>query len=224
MDSIRMIFTTHELQESERKLVKDRLRFFPRESLLAYDAVAVLVNKTSPDTVMKWDDLRRLASGTGSQKYKLLVDGISATSTVKYIIDSLTNGAPLGKNVVAATSSQGVIDYVSNNTDAVGLVGVCWIGNRDSEEQKKLLQKVKIVSMECRSCEPKEYVLPYQLNISTLRYPMVRGLRYILKENYSGLGSGFMDFLIYEKGQLIFKRSYLWPAKMDFMRRNAELN
>jgi phosphate transport system substrate-binding protein len=223
VDSIRMIFTTHELSDTERNLVKEKMRFFPRESLLAYDAIAVLVNKTSPDTSMNWEDLRGLATGTGPLKYKLLVDGLSATSTVKYIIDSLSYGAPLGKNVVAAANSQGVIDYVSNNADAVGLLGVCWIGNNDDPEQKKLLQKVKIVAMECRSCQPKEYVRPYQSNISTLRYPMVRALRYILKENYSGLGSGFMDFLIYEKGQLIFKRSYLWPAKMDFERRNAEL-
>lgn len=223
VDSIRMIFTTHELLETERKLIKEKMRFFPRESLVAYDAVAVIVNKDASDTVMKWDDLRALASGAGPLKYKLLVDGLSATSTVKYVIDSLTNGAPLGRNVVAATSSQGVIDYVGNNADAIGLVGVCWIGNNDDQEQKKALQKVKIVAMECRPCDPKEYVRPYQSDIGSLRYPMVRGLRYILKENYSGLGSGFMDFLIYEKGQLIFKRAYLWPAKMDFVRRNAEL-
>jgi phosphate transport system substrate-binding protein len=56
------------------------------------------------------------------------------------------------------------------------------------------------------------------------RYPLVRGLYYILKENYDGLGSGFSNFLIYEKGQLIFKRAYLGPAKMNFSVRNATMN
>jgi phosphate transport system substrate-binding protein len=37
-----------------------------------------------------------------------------------------------------------------------------------------------------------------------------------LKENYEGLGKGFVNFLIYERGQLIFKRAFLLPARMDF--------
>jgi phosphate transport system substrate-binding protein len=56
------------------------------------------------------------------------------------------------------------------------------------------------------------------------RYPLVRGLYYILKENYDGLGGGFANFLIYEKGQLIFRRAYLGPAKMNFSIRSATMN
>jgi hypothetical protein len=36
---------------------------------------------------------------------------------------------------------------------------------------------------------------------------------YILKENYDGLGSGFVNFLIYEKGQLNFQKAFLWPTQ-----------
>ena len=41
---------------------------------------------------------------------------------------------------------------------------------------------------------------------------------------YKGLGSGFVNFLIYERGQLIFRRAYLWPAKMSFEIRTAGIN
>ena len=68
------------------------------------------------------------------------------------------------------------------------------------------------------------YTKPYQANIATRRYPMVRGLYYILKENYDGLGSGFSNFLIYERGQLIFKRAYLFPARMSFEVRPTKIN
>jgi phosphate transport system substrate-binding protein len=66
--------------------------------------------------------------------------------------------------------------------------------------------------------------MPYQANIMRKRYPLVRGLYYILKENYDGLGSGFSNFMIYEKGQLIFRRAYLGPAKMNFTIRSASTN
>jgi phosphate transport system substrate-binding protein len=56
------------------------------------------------------------------------------------------------------------------------------------------------------------------------RYPLVRGLYYILKENYGGLGSGFANFMQYEKGQLIFWRAYLGPTRMQFNVRSATMN
>jgi phosphate transport system substrate-binding protein len=56
------------------------------------------------------------------------------------------------------------------------------------------------------------------------RYPMVRGLYYILKENYGGLGSGFANFMEYERGQLIFRRAYLGPNKINFNIRKATLD
>jgi phosphate transport system substrate-binding protein len=53
---------------------------------------------------------------------------------------------------------------------------------------------------------------------------LVRGLYYILKENYDGLGSGFANFMEYEKGQLIFWRAYLGPTRMQFNVRSATMN
>jgi phosphate transport system substrate-binding protein len=47
---------------------------------------------------------------------------------------------------------------------------------------------------------------------------------FILKENAPGLGSGFLNFMSLERGQLIFRRSFLVPAKMSFAKRNGMLN
>jgi len=168
--------------------------------------------------------IRSLVKGDSGTKYKVILDGLSATSTVRYVADSLAGGHRLGKNVVAATSSRGVIDYISNNTDAIGMVGVSWIGNPEDEEQVGLLKKVRMASIECPQCQPVVYLPPTQYNIATRRYPLVRTLYYILKENYDGVGSGFSNFLIYERGQLIFRRAYLWPAKMSLDVRNAKID
>jgi phosphate transport system substrate-binding protein len=223
-DSIRMIFITRPLSSDEEVLMKSRLGYVPVYGKLASDAIAVIVNKQSKDSVFDMSDMRSLVKGTSGYKYKVVLDGLSSTSTVRYVIDSLAKGQPLGKNVVAATSSQGVIDYVGNNTDAIGLLGVSWIGNKEDTAQNSFLEKVKIASLECTSCQPVSYVKPYQANIAYRRYPMVRGLYYILKENYDGLGSGFSNFLIYERGQLIFKRAYLFPARMSFEVRSTKIN
>ena len=151
------------------------------------------------------------------------MDGLKATSTVRYAIDSILKGKPLGTNVTAAQSSEGVIDYVAKNDDAIGFIGVSWIGNPEDTGTVSFLQKVRIASIQCVSCGTETYVKPYQGNIAERRYPMVRSLYYILRENYSGLGSGLANFLMYERGQLIFRRAYLWPARMRFEVRQVQL-
>jgi len=71
---------------------------------------------------------------------------------------------------------------------------------------------------------PGNYILPVQANIYLRRYPMIRGITYMLKEKYRGLGHGFADFMSGEIGQLIFKRAYLVPAQKDFRIRRVKLN
>ena len=221
-DSVRMVIVTRGLSEDERAGLEKKLSYSPRYGPVAYDAIAVVVNNKSNDTALTMQDIRSIADGTSGFKYKMLLDGTTATSTVRFVIDSLLRGKPLGKNIAAAKSSEGVIDYVSANNDAIGLIGVSWVGNKNDPQTLSFLEKVKIAALECRECNG-VYVKPYQANIAMGRYPMVRPLYYILKENYDGLGSGFSNFLIYEKGQLIFRRAYLLPGRMALDVREMEI-
>jgi len=221
-DSIRMVIVTRGLTEEERAGLEKNLKFSPRYGPVAFDAIAVLVNNQSVDTAFTMQDIRSIVKGTSPYKYKMLLDGTSATSTVRFVMDSLLKGEPMSKNVVAAKSSQELIDYISANNDAIGLLGVSWVGDKNDPQALSFLQKVKIAAIECRECNG-VYVKPYQANIAMGRYPMVRPLYYILKENYDGLGSGFSNFLIYEKGQLIFRRAYLLPGRMPLDVREMEI-
>ena len=116
-----------------------------------------------------------------------------------------------------------MINYVADHKGVKGFVGVSWIGNHEDTAQLSFLTKVRIASIEC-TCPEQSFVKPYEANIILKRYPMIRGLYYILKENYNGLGSGFATFMEYERGQLIFRRAYLCPAKMNFSIRKATIN
>jgi phosphate transport system substrate-binding protein len=221
-DSIRMVIVTRGIDRKEQDRLKKKLSFNPSFGPVAFDAIAVITNNKSEDTLFTMQDIRSLAQGTSGFRYKLLLDGTSATSTVRFVQDSLLKGSPLSPNIVAAKSSPAVIDYVAENNDAIGLIGVSWVGNKNDPQVLSFLERVKIAGVECRGCNG-TYVKPYQANIAGGRYPMVRPLYYILKENYDGLGSGFANFLIYEKGQLIFQRAYLLPARMQFEVREMQI-
>ena len=221
-DSIRMVIVTRGLSEEEVNSIKDTLGFKPGFGRVAYDAISVIINNKVKDSLFDMGDIKSLMNGTSGYKLTPVLDGKTATSTIRYMIDSVLKGQPLATNIAGADSSVGVIDYVATHEDAIGFIGVSWIGNPDDKEQLAFLTKVKVASLAVRD-EPSKFVKPYQANIALKRYPMVRGLYYIVKENYSGLGRGFTNFLDGEKGQKIFWRAYLVPARMNFELRQTEI-
>ncbi len=221
-DSTKMIIVTRGLTSQEEQYYKDSIFISPTWAKIAFDAVAVIVNRDSPDSIFSMDDLKNILDGSAPGKLVAVFDGLQQTSTLRYIMDSVLRGKPLDqKRVFAEKNSEEVINYVANHENVVGFVGVSWIGNPEDTTQLSFLTKVRIASLECGICNRITYVKPYQANIMLRRYPMVRSLYYIIKEQYNGLASGFAHFMQFERGQLIFRRAYLWPAKMNFSIRSA---
>lgn len=222
-DSTRLIIITRRMNMTEERYFSDTAKTPAVSGILAHDAVALVVNNKTKDTLITMDEVRALLEGTDKKKREAVMDGVSATSTVRYILDSVLKGKTLGKNVIAARSSPQVISYVEGNENAVGFIGVNWIGDQEDSMDLAFMKRIKVAAIRCEHCPDKPFVWPFQYNIYYDRYPMVRGLYYILKENYSGVGSNFINFLQHERGQLIFKRSYLVPALMNFNTRNVEM-
>jgi phosphate transport system substrate-binding protein len=222
-DTTRMILVTRGLTEADEKFYSDSFHMEPTFGPLALDAIAIVVNNQSPDSIFEIKDLQNLLNGTDT-KHVAVMDGVTATSTVRFAIDSILRGQPVGKNVMAAKSSEGVLDYVSKNKNAIGFVGVNWIGDQQDPERETWVKSVTVAAVRCTSCGGPTYVKPYQANIYLRRYPFVRSLYYILKENWSGVGNNFVNFLQYERGQLIFQKAYLWPTGMSFQVRDVQIS
>lgn len=222
--SNRTIIITRAITAAEEKYLSDSLRYIPGCDMVATDAVAIVVNISSNDTLFTLKRLQEQLSGKINRQQTVVFDGLNATSTVRFITDSVLKGAKFDTSVVrAARSSKEVLDYVAGNENAIGLVGINWIGNPEEPEQVAMLKKVKLAYVECIVCDSTPFVKPMQASILTRRYPLVRGLYYINKENYHGLGSGFVNFLKNERGQLIFRRAYLGTI-MELGVRNLRLN
>jgi len=214
-DSTRMVIVARGLTEEESAFFKSSIQFKPQWDALAFDAVAAIVNITSADSVFTLQQLKKLLTDTLPGK-QVVVDGTNATSTVRYLLDTLLHGASFGKNVRAANGSKAVIDYITQNPGAIGFVGSSWVGSDQDPEQVADSKKIRLALLECKSCESNTFAKPSQANISDGKYPLARPLYYILKENTSGLGFGFVNFMSLERGQLIFRRAYLAPGKMFF--------
>lgn len=220
-DSTRMIIVTRGLNREEEAYYKQKVHFIPSTSKVANDGLAIIVNNDSPDTLLTLSKIRGILSGTTGDTQNAVFDGLEGSSGFRFAKDSILKDVPIDMNrAYGENNPEDVINYVEKHKNVLGFVGVSWIGNPEDTTQLSFLTKVKIAAIQC-NCPEKSYVKPYQANIMTRRYPMVRGLYYILKENYSGLASGFANFLESERGQLIFQRAYLGPGKMNFTIRAA---
>lgn len=215
VDSIRMVIATRKNSQEENDFLVDSLKIGMRSMVVAWDGISVIVHPSSPDTLFRMDDIKAILTGRYKKKLIPVFDGVKATSTVRFVIDSVLRGDSLTPEAMAARTSEGVIDYVSKNPGVVGFIGVEWIGNHEDTAQISFLKKVKVANLESTDL-PGKFVKAYQANIYLKRYPMVRDLVYILKENYRGLGTGFANFMSGEVGQMIFRRSYLAPAQKNF--------
>jgi phosphate transport system substrate-binding protein len=220
-DTIRMIIATRGFTTAEQNKMIDSIKIGGEKLTVARDAIAVIVHPSNPETDFTIPEIRDLVQGKLKKNLIPVFDGLRATSTVRFMLDSVLHGENLGSNVVAAQNSLGVIDYVSKTPNAVGFIGVSWVGSQ-VDTARQTVGKVKIARL-LSTDSANAYVLPVQYLIYTKSYPMIRDLVYVLKEQHYGLGKGFANFLKSERGQLVFRRAFLQPSIRPFYVRQAEL-
>lgn len=221
-DSTRMIIVTKGLNRKASDYYEQKISLRPLYDILAYDAVCAIVNTLSKDSVFTLEQIKQYLNGSDKNK-SVVVDGRNATSTVRFLIDSVLKGGDFGSNVYAAANSKEAIEYVGKNENAIGFVGSSWISNTEDPEQIQFRKNVRLALLQCKRCDKDTFAKPSPATISYGYYPLVRALYFILKENRAGLGTGFVNYMSLERGQLVFRRSYLVPAKMNFRVRQTQI-
>ena len=136
------------------------------------------------------------------------------SSTVRFAIDSICGGKPLAEgNVSALKTNQQVIDYVAKNPDAMGVIGVNWLGNRSDTTNLSFREEIRVMSVSAEDiATPANSYKPYQAYLFYGNYPLARSIYALLNDPRSGLPWGFASFMTSDKGQRIILKSGLVPA------------
>ncbi|MBC7554045.1 MAG: substrate-binding domain-containing protein [Taibaiella sp.] len=217
----RIILVTRELTKEEKEVCKQK-QIFPSSVPLAKDAVAVLLNNESTDSLLSVDQVKAILTGEYKKKYTVVFDNQSS-SLVRYITDSMLQGRKLGNNVFAAKGNKAVIEYIEKNPDAIGFAGLADVADTtDVNNTGTFITNVRVAGIYSDSL--KHFVKPYLAYIGLKDYPLVRKLYYVSRESYPGLGTGFANFLGGYRGQLIFAHAHLFPLRMEVTIRDAEIN
>ena len=222
-DSVRLAVATRTLTEEEMNSFHSR-KFYPREIKLATDALALIVNRANPDSLLSVRDFRRILTGeaktwkqvnsnSGLKDIQVVFDNKNS-STVRFAMDSVCGGKPLAtENVSALKTNQQVIDFVAKNPAAIGVIGVNWLGNRSDTTNLSFEEEIRVMAVSAGDvATPENSYKPYQAYLYYGNYPLARPIYAILNDPRNGLPWGFTSFMTSDKGQRIILKSGLVPA------------
>ena len=142
----RIILVTRQLSPAEKELCSQK-QIYPTSLPLARDAVAVIVNNEAADTILDIAALKGILKGVYKTKYTVVFDN-QGSSTLRFINDSILQTDTLGKNVFAAKGNKEVVDYVTKNPAAIGIVGLNYVSDSlDPGNTGAFIKSVKVVAL-----------------------------------------------------------------------------
>lgn len=217
--SVRMIIVMCDLTKEERKLATQngaKVRSMP----IAKGGIAVVTNPQSPDSLMTVGQLKSILNGRFIRKYNVVFDN-EQSGSVRFLMDSLIHGGKIPSNIYALKNPDSVLDYVSKNKQAIGIVGAINIFTEVDTGIGVFKPNIKVVAL--RNDSTLEFYQPYQAYVALDLYPLTWQVYFISHDTWQGLATGFANFLASQRGQLIFKHSRMVPLRVPLNVRQVHL-
>jgi len=223
-DSLPLMIVNRKLTAEEEKYLNSR-QFVPKTTLIAFDAVVLIVNAANSDTNMFYDKIEGIFRG--NVKTWKEINPKSKLGELKVVFDNYKSSNPrffrekfaiekLPPSCFAVNSNAEVISFVEKNPNAIGIISVNWISDRQDTVSNNFLNRIKVVGISSpgNNDPGASFYRPYQAYIAQGDYPFTRNVYCINRQTYHGLAFGLSSFIAGEKGQLIVLRSGMVPAAM----------
>jgi len=213
-DSATVVVLPRLLTTEEEEFFK-RKNILPRVTHFATDAIALVSNNKTTDTIVELEEVMNILRGQTSSKIKSIVFDNPNSSTVQYLLKMANVKTVPTANVFSLKSNEEVIRYVHDNNGAVGIIGVNWL-LQPPQELQKYVDNITVLAVDNVKFkdDDKRYYKPTQSNIATGAYPLTRKLYLLNYQGRQGLGMGFATYLSAREGQRIILKSGLLPTEI----------
>ncbi|WP_316840772.1 substrate-binding domain-containing protein [Pedobacter gandavensis] len=212
-DSVRVMISSRMLTPEEDKIYRNR-SIVPKTSRFAIDGIALITNATNADSTITVQEVIDILQGKSTTGKQLVFDN-AYSSTLRYFKELAGVKELPKKGVYTLKDNNDVIKYVANNKGFIGVVGVNWLIS-NQKDMADPISKVKMLGV--RNLPGKKgddaFYTPIQQNLINGIYPFLRNIYIINAEGREGLGTGFANWLVSQRGQLIVLKSGLGPHKM----------
>jgi phosphate transport system substrate-binding protein len=187
---------------------------YPREFVVAYDGVAVIVNKNNPVDKLTIEDLHEIFTGEatnwkrfgGKDSHIVTLSREVSSGTHMYFKEEVIqlgkkdSKDEFSKETLLLTSSQAIVEEVAGNEEAIGYLGMGYLSDRT-----KALQIAK----------DKEFYPPTVENVLKKTYPLSRGLYAYTDGEPQGIIKLFIDFTLSPAGQKQFIETGFVPVQIS---------
>ena len=223
-DSVSLIVVSRKLTADEEKILNSQ-QVFPKTTKIAYDAVALIVNRENPDSTFYFDQIRKIFEGkiktwkeinpsSRNTELKIVFDNYKSCNT-RYFWEKF-NVPKLPESCYALHSNAEVIDFVEKNKGAIGVISVNWVSDKADTVSHSFLKKIRVagISAPGQNDPNSDFYTPHPGYIAEGFYPFTREVFCINRQLYKGLAYGISAFIAGEKGQFIVLHSGMVPAAM----------
>ncbi|MBN1506563.1 MAG: phosphate ABC transporter substrate-binding protein [Sedimentisphaerales bacterium] len=183
----------------------------PKESVVAYDGVAVIVNKNNPVDKLTIEDLHDIFTGKttnwkrfgGKDLHIVTLSREVSSGTHMYFKEEVIqlgkkdNEDEFSNETLLLTSSQAIVEEVAGNEGAIGYLGMGYLSDR-----------TKAVPV----AKGTEFYPPTLENVLKKTYPLSRGLYAYTDGEPQGIVKLLIDFTLGPMGQQQFIESGFVPV------------
>jgi len=201
---------SREMKPKEIQIANKR-GVFPEEFVVAYDGIAVIVNKDNPVHKLTIGDLHKIFTGKttnwkefGGKDLRIVTLSREVSSgTHMYFKEEViqlgqkNSTEEFSAQTLLLTSSQAIVEEVVTNETAIGYLGMGYL----SERIKALLL-----------AKDEQFYLPDVENVIKKTYPLSRPLYLYTDGQPKGATKLFIDFALSPKGQQQFKETGFVPV------------
>lgn len=175
------------------------------ETVVAYDALAVIINPKNPVRNLSRQQLELIFRGkitnwkqVGGPDWKIIVYSRETSSgTYEFFKESILKNKNYMPGILSMPATGAIIQSVSQTKGAIGYVGLAYLN-----------KYVKAVAV---SYDNKHYVLPSVQTAMNKTYPVVRPLFYYYDTDKAKALKPFIDFIESKRGQQIALKSGFIP-------------
>ena len=201
---------SREMKHKEIELANKRA-VFPKEFVIAYDGVAVIVNNNNPVSELTIEDLHTIFTGKATNWKEFggkdlpivtLSREVSSGTHMYFKEEVIRLGKKDGteefsRKTLLLPSSQAIVEEVATNEAAIGYLGMGYVSDRT-----KSLLLVK----------DGQFYPPGIDNVLKKTYPLSRPLYFYTDGEPQGVVKLFIDFTLSPKGQQQFRETGFVPV------------
>jgi len=178
-----------------------------REVIVAYDAIAVVVNPNNKVSQLSRTQLEGIFTGkiknwkeVGGDDMKIIVYSRETSSgTYEFFKESVLKNKNYASSVLSMPATGAIIQSVKQTKGAIGYVGLAYLN-----------KEVKALKV---SYNGKTYVEPSVANAKNKTYPVVRPLYYYYELKKEKKVKPYIDFVLSTEGQKIVQNVGYIPVK-----------